>query len=403
MEGTVYKTKEAVLKRAQEAVGIPIGEIDRTGALAKGKGAIGTVIEESWFGYSANSEPRPDFPEAGVELKTTPYIRNSRGIRAKERLVCNIINYMEEYQNTFYTSDFWHKCKTLLIMSYEHKPNVPKSDFTIDNAILFEYPKEDLAIIEQDWKIINGKIRAGEAHLITEGDTLYLAACTKGADSSSVRRQPFSDIPAKQRAYSLKSSYMTQLLNQYVFGSKEDERIIKDWRVLVNDSFEDIIEKRLRPYYGQSVKALAEQFGISTGAKHTNELLLSKMLGIDGRASKTVEFQNASIVPKTIRIQKNGIIKESMSFPAFRFTEIIKEEWETSSLKEMLEPTKFMFVIFQESADSKYYFERIQFWNMPAEDLEEVKKVWEQTVKTIREGVKLDFDGHVTHNNLPKQ
>lgn len=38
----------------------------------------------------------------------------------------------------------------------------------------------------------------GEAHCLTEGDTLYLAACTKGATSASVRQQPFSPIPANK-------------------------------------------------------------------------------------------------------------------------------------------------------------------------------------------------------------
>ena len=69
---TAYKTREAVLRRAQEAVGIPLKEIDRTGRLSTGKGAVGTLIEESWYGYSPNSEAEPDFPEEGVELKVTP-------------------------------------------------------------------------------------------------------------------------------------------------------------------------------------------------------------------------------------------------------------------------------------------------------------------------------------------
>ena len=107
MEGSEYKTKESVLHRAQEAIGIPMSKIDKTGRISTGKGAIGTVIEESWFGYSPNSESEPDFPEAGVELKATPYIRTKNGIRAKERLVCNIINYMTEYTKTFKTSAFW--------------------------------------------------------------------------------------------------------------------------------------------------------------------------------------------------------------------------------------------------------------------------------------------------------
>lgn len=403
MEGTKYKTKEEILKRAQSAIGIPLGKIDQTGRLRTGKGAIGTVLEESWFGYTPNSEAEPDFPEAGVELKATPYLRTKNGIRAKERLVCNIINYMTEYQKTFETSDFWHKCETLLIMSYEHKPNQPKSDFTIDKAILFSYPTEDLIIIEQDWQKIMAKIRAGKAHLITEGDTLYLAACTKGANASSVRKQPFSDIPAMQRAYSLKSSYMTRILNYYIFGSREDEHIIKDWTVLTEKTFEQIIIEKLRPHYGETVSRLAAYYNLLTGAKNTNERLLSKMLGVEGRVSQTSEFLNANIVPKTIRVQKTGKIKESMSFPTFRFTEIIQEDWETSELREMLEPTKFMFVIFQENSYGEYVFQRVFFWNIPRDDLEEVRKVWERTVEIIKRGVELHYDGNVVRNNLPKQ
>lgn len=403
MEGTKYTTKEDVLKRAQDAIGIPMKDIDKTGRLATGKGAIGTVLEESWFGYKPNSEAEPDFPEAGVELKATPYKKTRSGISAKERLVCNIINYMTEYKKTFKTSDFWHKCETLLIMSYEYKPGVSKGDYTIDKAVLFSYPYEDLIIIEQDWQKLMEKIKAGKAHLITEGDTLYLAACTKGASSSDVRQQPFSEIPAKQRAYSLKSSYMTRVLNSYIFGEQEDEHIIKDWHVLTKASFEDIIIERLKPNYGKTVSRLCAYYSLITGAKNVNELLLSKMLGIHGKASKTNEFQKANIVPKTIRINKNGTIKESMSFPTFKFTEIINEEWETSELKEMLEPVKFMFVIFVENDLGEYVFERVMFWNMPAQDLEEVHKVWEKTVEVIRSGVKLVYDGRVTRNNFPKQ
>ena len=403
MEGSKYTTKESVLKRAQEAIGIPMSEIDTTGRISTGKGAIGTVLEESWFGYSPNSESEPDFPEAGVELKATPYIRTKSGIRAKERLVCNIINYMTEYQKTFKTSAFWHKCETMLIMSYEHRQDVPKSDFVIDRAILFSFPMEDLIIIEQDWEKIISKIREGKAHLITEGDTLYLAACTKGANASSVRPQPFSPILAKQRAYSLKSSYMTRILNSYVFGSKEDEHIIKDWHELENNSFEECIIRRLSAYYGKTQAMLKKQFGVESSAKNLNEVLLSKMLGVTGKIAYTEEFQNASIVPKTIRVQHSGHIKESMSFPTFKFTEIIRETWEDSEFRNYLEPTKFLFVIFQENQYGDYVFQKVMFWNIPAEDLEEVQRVWERTVKIIKEGVQLRFDGNVMRNNLPKQ
>lgn len=403
MKGTKYKTKEAVLKRAQEAVGLSLKEIDKTGRLATGKGAVGTTIEESWFGYSPNSGSEPDLPEAGVELKVTPYIRGKRGIRAKERLVCNLINYMEECDKTFRTSSFWHKCETMLLMSYEHRDNIEKGDLTIDAAVLFSIPEEDLPIVERDWETIMEKVRAGQAHLLSEGDTYYLAACTKGANAKSVREQPFSDQMAKQRAYSLKASYMTRVLNTYIFGSAKSERVIKDWRILREKSFDRYVVEKLSPYIGMTQGELKARSGIRSTAKNLNELLLARMLDVKGKIAYTDEFQKAGIVPKTIRVRRDGTIRESMSFPTIDFIQLSQErEWEGSVLYNYLAPTKFLFVIFQEDQKGELVFDRVKFWNIPAEDLEEVRRVWERTVQTIRKGVKLYDDGKRVGNDLPK-
>lgn len=404
MEGTQYTTKEAILRRALEIKGIPLRDVDTTGRLSTGKGAIGTVIEESWFGYSPNSESEPDFPEAGVELKVTPYLRGRNGIRAKERLVCNIINYMEEYAKTFDTSAFWHKCNTMLLMSYEHLADKPKGDFRIDEAILFSFPEEDLIIIEHDWETIISKVRSGKAHEISEGDTLYLAACTKGANASSVRPQPFSDTPAKQRAYSLKASYMTQILNKYIFGDCENPRIIKHWEQLRSCSFEEYIISKVTPCYGKTQAELKQIFAVDSNAKSLNEILLARMLDVSGRIAYTEEFQKAGIIPKTIRVQYNGTIKESMSFPTFDFIKLSAEtEWENSELYNYLAPTRFMFVIFQQRQDEQYAFDRVMFWNIPNADLEQVRIVWQRTVQALREGVQLTQTPRGVKNNLPKQ
>ncbi len=405
MNGNIYKTKESILSRAREAIGKSIKEIDTTNRLNIGKGAIGSVLEESWFGYSINSDAEPDFPEAGVELKVTPYKKTKNGLRAKERLVCNIINYMEEYKLTFRTSSFWKKCNTLLLMSYEHKENIPKGDFTIDEAILFSFPTEDLLIIEKDWETIIQKIRGGKAHEISEGDTLYLGACTKGATAASVRKQPFSNIPAKQRAFSLKQSYMSYILNAYIFGDKKDERVIKDVNVLSKQSFEEYIASTVQPHIGKTQHELIKEFGLESraNAKNINELILSGILGVKGKISNTEEFKKANIIPKTITVKVNNSIKESMSFSTFEFNKIINESWDECEFKNILEQTKFLFVIFKYSIKGELLFERIQFWNMPEEDLNQVQIVWERTVDILRSGVLLEKKGNTIKNNLPKQ
>ncbi len=404
MQGTKYTSKKSILERAKEAIGIPLRDIDTTGRLATGKGAVGTVVEESWFGYSPNSESEPDFPEAGVELKVIPYLRGKAGIHAKERLVCNIIDYNEEYKKTFRTSSFWHKCQTILLMVYENIKDCPKGDYMISKALLFTVPDEDLAIMEHDWQIIMDKIRAGRAHEISEGDTMYLGACTKGATAEkSLRSQPFSDIKAKQRAYSLKQSYVSQILQKYVFGTGEDEHIIRSVADLRQHSFEDLLIEKLRPYYGYTQAQLKERFNVVSAAKNLNGLLLSKMLGLTGHITGTDEFRKAGLIPKTIRIQRNGRIKESIPFPAFDFIKLSKEtSWEDSELYSYLAPAKFMFVIFQETGAGDYVFSHVLFWNIPNTDLEEVRKVWERTVCRIREGVSLIPTSRGMSNDLPK-
>lgn len=403
LEGTRYTTKEAILRRAKELIGTPLREIDKTGRLRTGKGAIGTTIEENWYGYTPNSESEPDFPEAGVELKATPYLRGKNGIRAKERLVCNIINYMEEYSKTFYTSAFWHKCSTMLLMSYEHRDGVPKGDFTIDEAVLFTFPEEDLAIIEKDWETIMEKVRSGQAHLISEGDTYYLSACTKGANSGTTRAQPFSDTPAKQRAYSLKAGYMSRILEKYIFGDTQSEHIIKDWHILQKNSFDQYVVEKISPYIGMTQDELCARFDVKSKPKNLNEVLLAHILEVKGKIAYTDEFRKASIVPKTIRVQRNGTIKEHMSFPVFDFIQLNNEsDWESSTLYHYLAPTKFLFIIFQEDDKGKFVFDRIQFWNIPLADLEEVHRVWIQTKKVIQRGVKLIPTNRGISNDLPK-
>lgn len=97
------------------------------------------------------------------------------------------------------------------------------------------------------------------------------------------------------------------------------------------------------------------RLGVDSNAKSLNEILLARMLDAKGRIACTEEFQKAGIIPKTIRVQSNGKIKESMSFPTFDFIALSKEEtWEESELYNYLAPTKFMFVIFQERGDGAY-------------------------------------------------
>jgi len=67
-----------------------------------------------------------------------------------------------------------------------------------------------------------------------------------------------------------------------------------------------------------------------------------------------------------------------MSFPGFRTTEIINQEWDESIFAEKLE-RKFLLVIFRMDKRGDEYLDKVAYWNMPYEDRMEAKRVWQET------------------------
>lgn len=368
----------------------------------KNKGNLGQIVEERFFHYACNSDSRPDFFEAGVELKVTPYKKNTKGkIVAKERLILTMIDYFSVVEEKFETSHLWNKSKLILLIYYlylqEETFNV---DYKIDYVKLFSPPEQDIKIIKHDFDVIVEKIKAGKAHELSEGDTLYLGAATKASTSADRRAQPFSSELAKPRAFSFKNSYMTYILNNYIVPGKNTyEPIIKD---VMPDSFEDYVVGRIKEHQGESVDELCSTFEISCEKKPKNleAMLAYRILGIKGNHAE--EFEKANIVVKTIRIEENNKIKESMSFPTFKFKELIEEEWETSTFGTYLEQTRFLFIVFKYDSNNKLILKGCQFWNIPYEDLQkEVFSVWSRTQEVIREGLQITVKNGKNYNNFP--
>lgn len=348
------------------------------------KGGLGQLIEKYLFGMDNNSDSEPDFMPAGIELKVTPYkkIKGDK-LSAKERLVLNIIDYMTEYKNTFRSSHFWYKNNKIQLLWYLWEANKDKKDLIITHEKLLELEKnEDLKQIEEDWNFIINKIREGKAHEISEADTMYLGACSKGANASSTRQQPFSDIPAMQRAFCFKNSYMTQLVRKYIGDYSNAEKVLKD----TDASFNDFVQNVINKYKGRTQSELMKELNIDSKAKNILNMIINRMFNVKSKLKNTDEFVKANIIPKTIRVESNGRIIESMSFPYFKFDEIMNTDFEDSDLKEELETTKYMFFIFKEE-NGEYVFKGIKLWNMPEIIIEsKVKSMYEKTQEVIRTG-----------------
>jgi DNA mismatch repair protein MutH len=391
------KTKDDIVRIGKTLVGKKIGEIikDEFEEKIKNKGHIGQIIEECVFGQKPHNDSLPDFPEAGVELKVSPVKKLKNGIySAKERIVLNLINYKNENTQSFEDSSFWKKNKNLYVLFYEYMKDLPKTEYKIYQQLMLELSIEDRIQIEHDWQTIANKIKTGNAHTLSEGDTLYLGACTKGLDRDSKSTQK-NGLIAKNRAYSYKTTFVNHLLRKL---SKHEYSFSKGTKM----SIEQLVHEKIRPYIGKSKLELLKTFSLISKAKNINEYLISGMLGYPGKkVSQSIEFKKANIKFKTIVLTNSNKLKESMSLDSFKFKDLVNQKWEDSDLYEFFLQTKFAFCVFKGNKENPI-FKGIGFWNMPEDVLEnDVKPVWEKTFEVIKNG-SVYKDSSSNKSNFPK-
>lgn len=386
-----------------------------------GKGKLGQLVEKYFFGYDLNSNPDADFSDAGLELKCTPLreLKNHK-LSIKERLVCNMINYSEAHSVPFKNSHFYLKCLYMLILFYLHNSEAKTEDLIFLYSVLWKIPEKDLIIIEQDYNVIVSKIRDGKAHELSEGDTMYLGACRKGQKGDSEQSYTLPDgsvaeQTAPKRAFSLKPAYMRTIL---AFAEEEKERLCtnidginqNEMSELINSdelrhkSFDEILLGRISPYYGKGQKELCNMFGANPLAKQCFFQIANAILTEQKRRGESVddseEIKKSGIVFKTIRVEENGSIRESMSFKNIDYQEVLLEdEWLDSTVYELFS-SKFLFVVFRK-VGGEYKLNKAFFWTMPQSDLDDAYYYW-QNIKTNVEKNQIDAKYFYRHGEHKK-
>lgn len=405
------KSAQSILEYGEKLLGHSLRELHPDAKLFKGKGGLGDSVEYYHYEYEPNSKAEPDFKEAGLELKCTPLtVLKDNSMASKERLVLNIINYIEEADKQFETSSFWHKNKFLLLMFYLHQSGVDPVDMLFKLIRTWKFPEEDLKIIRDDWNKIHSLIAGGKAEELSEGLTFYLAACMKGSKSGEeMRKQPYSDTLAQQRAYSLKQGYINKIIllsyldanlkHQLNLSEKRvkslqkkysSENIVKSVKAYKKgETFEELIERKMKPYYGKTISQLSRKFGVQFNI-FKKDVACDVCRAIFGVKTKKIqEFENAEISMKTITLEaERDYVVQSMSFPYIRFVDIVKQEWENSDWYKTLN-SKFFFVVFRKSPDgkaNKTKLEKAFFWNMPLSDLNFAEFIWNDTKNKVENG-----------------
>lgn len=378
-----------------------------------GKGSLGQLVEELFFKYDLNSRQGADFAFVNAELKCTPLKKSAKQeLLIKERLVCSMINYTEDWDKPFEKSHFYQKCLIMLIMFYLHNPNASKLDLQFLFAVLWKIPEKDLLIIRKDYDTIITKIKNGQAHTLSEGDTMYLGACRKGQKGDSLMPQHNSNIGAPRRAWSLKTAYMRILLDEVKMKShhgaycnyelpQTDMVNMFSVKELRNNSVDDILLERFKKYCGKTYSQICDMLNIEPSSSKSKYFMISNKIAGKGSVSnvnKSEEFEKSGLTMKTVRVKSNGSIKESMSFENIDYQEVADcGEWTDSRLYELF-TNRFLFVIFRETGNAlqlpdgktepEYKLEKVAFWTMPQEDLQVAQQYWHN----IRQNV---LDNHI--------
>ncbi|NYA10817.1 DNA mismatch repair protein MutH [Klebsiella pneumoniae] len=385
-----FKTEQELLNFTKKIIGKKFKDIDKKNLLAikkNDKGILGKVVETGFYGYELNSNPEADFAELGIELKVAGFKKNKNDtISAKERLVLSKIDYCKMIDEEFEFSKLLFKNKKLLIIWYEYdydnKDNY--GDFEIKYYQLYDMGIDE-DVFKNDFNIIKNKVLNGEAHLLSEGDTSYLGACTKGAKGTDRSKQPKSMIRAKPRAYSLKNGYMTGILRSIDFTSQVPSTF---------KTAENYVYEKLKPYFGLTQLEIWSKVGeyeldLDKGIpKNLNKMISDRIIGKDEELGSIDDvFNKVTYEIKNIPVNKKDYPIERLSFKNIHM-DVFDEEWDNSSWKNYFEEINLIIVIYEGSSSIKNGYrvlkdvKSISFTSSDVDSLEQTYKMIQETIRT---------------------
>ena len=157
-------------------------------------------------------------------------------------------------------------------------------------------------------------------------------------------------------------------------------------------------------YTSRTVNELIEEFAITSKSKQINYIISKSIIyAYKGKDYGEYLLDSLSLMLKTIQLNSIGTPKESMSFPVIDYMEIVNEEWQTSSLRNMFKKD-FLFFVFKPQG-SLNVLDKVILWRMPETILDsEVKSVWTKTVEMLKTGnVVKEATPKKTYYNFPAE
>jgi DNA mismatch repair enzyme MutH len=400
LAGFVISKKDAE-NILNDIVGKTLGEVDSKGVFKRAilnqkiTGIAGDVIEQSVFGYPANSKQDADLYIDGkdVELKTTgirkPKKKSSHHFEAKEPMSITAVSPDKITAQNFETSKFWHKLENMLLVyyhydSYETVKAKDYANFIIKDYQFHNFSKEDKEILKNDWNIVRNYIKKlQEEYVFPQNEYKRI--------SSELRKHlMFIDIapkwPNKPR-FRLKRATVSNIIQKH-FGEKFEELDA------YYTSFKELdikLHNLTVKYKGKTIEQLINELSIpiqknKNGDVHKSisEKIVVKMFGANEKKISKIElFNKIGIIPKTVTQTKKGTKTEDTKLLTIDFTEWKDENinFEDSSVYNYFNNQHFLCILFEEPSpaskllENKFLgFKRVIFNESLIDN--DVRKVW---------------------------
>lgn len=343
-----------------EVRGKTLGEVDRANVFEitktnpKVTGIAGDVVEQSILGYPADSRQEPDLIVDGeeVELKTTGLRRSKKdkGLEAKEPMSITAVSLGTIVKESFYTSNFWHKLKSLLIVYYlyDSEKTVTADEyarFVIKGHQFHVFEPEEEETLKNDWQLVHDYVERVQTESKTDEELKEGYAKLSSALRSELMMIDTAPKYPNPPRFRLKRSAVTFMAR----------KVFKDQMEMLPVSFSSFseLDSVLRPlverYRGKTVSEAYRGLHIDgKPAKSASEKMLVAMLGGKGKVNNIDLFVKAGIKVKSIVLSKDGGRTEDMKLVGIDFNELIRcASYEESMLREYL-ASPFVFAVFQE-------------------------------------------------------
>lgn len=339
-----------------------LGEIDkkhvfdRTKTNSKITGIAGDVIEQSVFGYDANSDSSPDLNIDGVltELKTTGIRvskKNDKEYEAKEPMSITAVSPNVIIAEEFSDSRFWHKLAHLLLVYYLYASDktvlaAEYANFLVKGYQFLEFSEGDKRILEQDWLIVRNFIRSLDGN-----EDLYPEISHLRDKLLFIDTAPKWPNPPRFR---LKRTVVSNIVQKHFNGSLE--QLPK-----LYSSFDEIDKKCheiAKLYKNKSVAELMSIFSIEGKIdKGIGERLVVKMFGGTAKRMQDIDlFSKIGLLGKTIVLTEKGKRTEDMKLFRINFEAIanVDERFEDSVFFDYFAENQILCIVFEEHDSSDF-------------------------------------------------